>query len=69
MHVRIFLITQKPTHGYVEIPHGETAVGAEELWYAIGKKRTVHAGKNLERKSTVVNFEDATHESIRKGDV
>lgn len=56
MHVRIFLIAQKPTHECIENSHGEIAVGAEELWYAIGKKRTVHAGKKSESKSTVGNF-------------
>lgn len=55
MHVRIFLIAQKPPNECVEIFHGETAVDTEELWYAIGKKRTVHMGKS-ERKSTVGNF-------------
>ena len=56
MHVRIFLIAQKPTHGCLKISRGESAVGAEELWYAIRKKRTVHMGKESESKSTVGNF-------------
>lgn len=38
MHVRIFLIAQKPTHGCLKISRGESAVGADELWYAIRKK-------------------------------
>ena len=50
------MIVQKSTHECIEISHGEIAVGADELWYAIGKKRTVHMGKESERESTVGNF-------------
>lgn len=50
------MIVQKSMHECIEISHGEIAVGADELWYAIGKKRTVHLGKKLERKSTVGNL-------------
>lgn len=50
------MIVQKSMYEYIEISNGKIAVGADELWYAIGKKRTVHLGKKLERKSTVGNF-------------